>query len=173
MSLSYPDESSAAVCDRPVHALRTRRLRSAALTALLVGLTAPLLSGCSGTVSMTAAPDADDPACAEITVRLPETLSELPKRKTNAQATGAWGDPAAVVLRCGVRVPEVSDSTCVTVGDIDWLVDDTDAPTYRFTTYGRTPATEVLINSESASGNAALAELANIVARIPADKRCQ
>lgn len=173
MSLSHPDESSTAVRDRSVRGLGTRRLRLAAPAALMVALTAPLLSGCSGTVSMTAAPDADDPACAEITVRLPETLSELPKRKTNAQATGAWGDPSAIVLRCGVRVAEVSDQTCVTVGDVDWLVDDSDSPTYRFTTYGRTPATEMLIDSETASGNAALSELAPIIERIPADKRCQ
>nr|WP_269453660.1 DUF3515 family protein [Pseudoclavibacter sp. 13-3] len=132
----------------------------------------PALSGCTGTVPMEPAPRADDPACAEIIVRLPPTLGEQQKRRTNAQATGAWGRPASILLSCGVIEPEVSSQSCVTVDDVDWLVDDTDDPTYRFTTYGRSPATELVIDSTAVSGNSVLAEISPAVQRIPATKRC-
>ncbi|KAB1645717.1 DUF3515 domain-containing protein [Pseudoclavibacter sp. CFCC 14310] len=133
---------------------------------------APALSGCTGTVPMEPAPKADDPACAEIIVRLPPTLGEQQKRRTNAQATGAWGKPATILLTCGVVEPEVSSQSCVTVNDVDWLVDDTDDPTYRFTTYGRSPATELVIDSTAVSGNSVLAEISPAVQRIPATKHC-
>ena len=105
------------------------------------------LSACAGTVAMEAAPEANDPACAAVSVRLPETIAGQDRRWTDAQGTGAWGDPAAVLLTCGVPVPGPSELTCQSVEGVDWIVDESEAPEYyRFTTFGRTPAVEVYID---------------------------
>lgn len=105
------------------------------------------LSACAGTVAMEAAEEADDPACADVSVRLPDTIAGQERRWTDAQSTGAWGDPAAVLLTCGVPVPGPSELTCQTVEGVDWLVDESEGPDYyRFTTFGRTPAVEVYID---------------------------
>lgn len=144
-------------------------------TALLAsGLaTAGLLSGCAPTVVVDSAEDANNPACAEIIVRLPDQVGELSKRQTNAQSTGAWGNPTGVILRCGLEPVEVSNFTCVTASGIDWLVDDTKAPSYRFITYATKPATEVIVDSTQISGVSALEALGSAVGNIPAEKRCE
>jgi hypothetical protein len=131
-----------------------------------------LLSGCTAAVPMTAAPDAASADCAEVSVRLPDAIDDLERRDTDAQATGAWGSPSAVLLRCGVEVPGPSTLPCFTVRDIDWLRDDTDAPTFVFTTFGRDPAVEVVIDSTESSGTAALVALANAVGTLPAESAC-
>ncbi|SOE05195.1 hypothetical protein SAMN06295924_10820 [Rathayibacter rathayi NCPPB 2980 = VKM Ac-1601] len=58
---------------------------------------------------------------------------------------------------------------------IDWISDDSDAPRYRFITFGRTPATEVIIDSEAISGSSVLVDLAPAVGALaPAgDVKCQ
>jgi len=118
------------------------------------------LSGCASTVALEPADDAINVGCAEVVVRLPDTVGDLPIRQTNAQGTGAWGEPASVILRCGVVIPgPTSTLTCVTVGAIDWLVDDADDPNFVFTTYGREPAVEVIIDNEVVSGITSLSDL--------------
>lgn len=131
-----------------------------------------LLTGCTPIVNLGAAEFSNDPACAEVSVRLPDQLGELNKRQTNAQATGAWGDPAAVLLRCGLEGVEVSTLPCVTAGEVDWLVDDSDAPNYRFISYARFPAVEVIVDSKNASGITALEGLGQAVSQIQATKVC-
>lgn len=131
-----------------------------------------LLTGCAPVVNLSAAEYSNDPACAEVSVRLPAELGELGVRETNAQATRAWGDPAAVLLRCGLEGVEVSALPCVTAGEVDWLVDDSDAPNYRFISYARFPAVEVIVDSLSASGITSLEGLSDAVAMIPATKAC-
>jgi hypothetical protein len=138
----------------------------------LLAAIALLLSGCAPIVNLGAAEYSNDPLCAEVSVRLPAEVGELQKRQTNAQATGAWGDPSSVLLRCGLEGVEVSTLPCVTAGDVDWLVDDSDAPNYRFISYARFPAVEVIVDSENASGVTALESLAQAVAQIPATKVC-
>ena len=64
-------------------------LRTGALVVSSIAL-AIGLSACTATVNLEAAPLANDPACAEITVRLPDVIGDQSKRATNAQATGAW-----------------------------------------------------------------------------------
>jgi hypothetical protein len=61
----------------------------------------------------------------------------------------------------------------VTAGEVDWLVDDSQAPSYRFITYGRNPATEVIVDSKSVAGVTALETLAEAVENIPATKNCK
>ena len=109
------------------------------------------------------APHANDPVCADVTVHLPSSLENLPRRETNAQATGAWGQPAVVLLRCGVTVPIVSELPCVQTDDIQWLRDDSKAPTYVFTTYGRTPAIAVVVDQSKLSPGPTLQDLEAVV----------
>lgn len=131
-----------------------------------------LLTGCAPVVNLQAAEDANNPLCAEVSVRVPDTLGELEKRETNSQATAAWGEPAAVLMRCGLEGVEVSTLPCVTAGEVDWLVDDSEAPNYRFISYARYPAVEVIVDSTLASGVSALEGLSQAVSQIPATKTC-
>ncbi|MDH6239168.1 DUF3515 domain-containing protein [Aurantimicrobium minutum] len=130
------------------------------------------LSGCAGVVPMKPAEDSNNPECANVTVRLPDTVSDLAKRETNAQATGAWGTPAAVLLTCGVEVPGPTTLPCVSINDVDWIEDDSQAPLYRYTTYGRTPAVEVVIDSEAVSGTTTLVDLGPAVSVLPKTSQC-
>ena len=131
-----------------------------------------LLSGCATTVNLEAAEDANNPTCAEVMVRLPDGLGEHQQRFTNSQATAAWGDPAAVLLRCGLPEVTVSELPCVTAGDFDWLVDESQAPSYRFISYATNPAVEVIVDSDVASGVTSLESLEAAVSVLEQTKRC-
>jgi hypothetical protein len=131
-----------------------------------------LLTGCAPIVNLEPAPLANDPGCAEVSVRMPGTISDLERRETNAQATSAWGEPTAIILRCGLEPVEVSTLPCVSAGEIDWLVDDSGAPSYRFISFARTPAVEVIVDSTKASGVSALEAVAQAVGKLPATKQC-
>lgn len=131
-----------------------------------------LLTGCAATVNLEAAPDSNDPLCAEVMVRLPDVLGEHQQRLTNSQATAAWGDPTAVILRCGLEPVTVSTLPCVTAGGVDWLVDDAQAPNFRFISYARDPGVEVIVDSLVASGVTSLEQLARAVEQIPASTIC-
>ena len=139
---------------------------------LVASLALLALSGCAATVNLEPAEDRNNPGCAEVMVRLPSQLGGLQERYTNAQATAAWGDPAAVLLRCGLEPVEVSTLPCVTAAGIDWLVDDSLAPSYRFISYARFPAVEVVVDSDNASGITSLEGIAGAVAQLPATKSC-
>jgi hypothetical protein len=146
-------------------------LARAAVALAAVGL----LAGCSPTVALTPAASATSAKCASVVVLLPDTVSTLAQRQTNAQGTGAWGEPPDIVLRCGVPVPDPTSSLpCDSVDGIDWLLNDKRAPIYTFTTYGRDPAVAVTINARNvkADGNQALNDLAIAVAAIPAKHHC-
>lgn len=132
-----------------------------------------LLAGCSPTVALQPAEDAINPTCASVVVSLPDEVAGLTKRQTNAQGTSAWGDPTAVILRCGVPVPPpTAEYPCVEVDGVDWLRNDADDPTFVFTTYGRDPAIEVIVDSTTASGRDALTDLAFAVSKSPRDGGC-
>lgn len=141
-----------------------------------------LLSGCAQTVVLDPAKGAADPACAPVMVRLPESVGGHDQRKTDAQATSAWGTPAVVLLRCGVPSPAPTATLpCFTVDGVDWLRDESADPNFVFTTYGRTPAIEVVIDSDGdpnnpddgVSGLEALTDLANAVKELPAVGACE
>lgn len=144
------------------------------LAALTIAASALLLSGCSGpSVAMEPAESAAAPECADVTVRLPETVDGLERRETNAQATGAWGNPASVLLRCGVPTPGPTSDRCISLNGIDWIEDASKAPTYRYTSYGRTPAVEVAIDSSAGvSGTNALIDLQDAVNMLPKTGAC-
>jgi hypothetical protein len=150
---------------RPVR--RTRRLVIAALATCAVTLT---LAGCAPTVALTPAADSNDPGCAQIIVHLPDEVGGKQARETNAQATGAWGDPVAVTLRCGVRPLGPTAKPCITVSGIDWvLLNDPASQTLDYITFGRVPATEVDI-AHGAGGVPdydVLPALANAIGEVP------
>jgi hypothetical protein len=141
--------------------------------AILVSIAvAGSLSACSATVSLEASADSNNPACAEVSVRLPDTVADQQKRVTDAQATGAWGNPTSVILRCGLPSVEVSTLPCVTESGVDWLVDDSKKPSYRFITFGRKPATEVIVDSRKVAGVSVLDDLSGAIQSINATKHC-
>jgi hypothetical protein len=144
-------------------------LIAAALTAAIVGA---VLTGCSAAVDLDPAPHADDPACITVTAQLPHTVEQLPRRETDAQTTGAWGDPAAVLLRCGVTVPTASDLPCLeSDAGYPWLGDDWKSPTVVFTSYGRSPAIVVVVDQTKLSPGSVLHDLEPIVALTPTNGR--
>jgi hypothetical protein len=147
----------------------SRTARRLVAAATLAAAAASLLSGCSAAVSLEPADAADDPDCAYVTVSLPPTVADLPKRDTDAQATGAWGSPASILLRCGVAVPEPTTLECTTVNGVDWIIDDSDAPNYRFTTYGRDPAIEVIMDSDVVPSSTVLVDLEPAISNVPED----
>ncbi|MFB8388135.1 DUF3515 family protein [Microbacterium sp. NPDC055910] len=151
-------------------------MRASRVLSSLVAATAlaAVLAGCSTTVALQPAPDANDPLCAEITVRLPGSVDGEQRRWTDAQATGAWGsDDTSIILACGVTPPGPTEARCITLGGIDWVVDESQAPRYLVTTYGRTPAIEVFVDNEVVSSNAVLDRLGPIIsAAIPAERAC-
>lgn len=133
------------------------------------------LSGCAGTVALEPGPESNAVQCAEVMVRLPDTIGtiELQRRSTNAQSTAAWGDPVAVIYRCGLPEQGPSDLPCFDVDGVDWLLDESDAPRYVFTTYARTPVTEIIVDVTQIAGADVVRELSPFVAaRIPASARC-
>ena len=159
--------------------------RRRVLAGVLAALERVVLTGWTPAVPVAPAQDAANPECAEVIVRLPDLIEDAAqqgangdpagvwlKRETNAQGTGAWGDPAAVLLRCGVPVPGPSTLLCVTLDGVDWLRDDSQAPNYIFTTYGRDPAVEVVVDGNRASGTNALVALRLAVSAIPATRAC-
>ncbi len=139
-------------------------LRRGLLLTAGVTLLASVLSGCSTTVSMQPATDANSPDCAAVIVRLPDRVASQPRQWTDAQGTAAWD---SVLLTCGVTVPGPSELPCQPVDGVDWLVDDSQAPYYRFTTYGRDPAVEVYLDYDEVSGNDVLVSLATAVDTLP------
>ena len=145
--------------------------RLAALSAAAIALTLSL-SACSPTVSLEPAADANNPGCADVIVRLPDAVDGQERRTTNAQSTAAWGNPATVILRCGIEPVEISTLPCVTANGVDWIIDESAKPSFRFISFGRTPALEVIVDSENAVGVNALDSLAEAVKSIEATKRC-
>lgn len=152
---------------------------------------AALLSGCSVPVTVQPAPDAANPACAPLMIALPDTLGDAQLRKTTSQATAAWGDPSAVVLRCGVASPGPTTDRCVSVNGVDWVIKEDgpssggasapaagqpsgqpDSGTYTLTTFGREPATELLLDTGRVSSATVLASLSSAVSKIPATRHC-
>ncbi len=154
----------------------SRRLATAAL--LLLGTA--LLGGCSTTVHMEPAADANNPLCADVTVGLrnADSIAGLDRRWTDAQATAAWGEPgadSAILLRCGVTVPgPTAELQCVTLEGVDWLVDATETPYLRLTTYGRDPAVQLYTDTGAVSANDVISSrgLVGAVTSVPADGRC-
>lgn len=145
--------------------MSTRR----ALAGLLAAAATLPLVACSPTVNMTPAPTfANDPACADVIVRLPDAVSDYPKRQTDAQSTAAWGDPTSMLLYCGVPVPGPSELPCIDVDGIFWLREEVDAG-FAFTTFGVDPAVRVVVDGDTIPAGIALNEIATAIGVLPAN----
>ncbi len=142
---------------------RAPRLRAAGgvIAALAAGLA---LSGCAPTVAMQPSAGATLTACASVVVGLPPTIGSLKKRETDAQGTGAWGDPVAVSLWCGVAQPGPTTDQCIPVDGVDWIVHDLGGQRYLVTTYGRSPAVQVEIDTSRIGSSVALPPISDAVA---------
>jgi len=151
-------------------------LRRRGLAALaLVAVVAPVLAACSAAVPLTPAEGANDPACAQVSVHLPDVVGEDERRETDAQATGAWGSPTSVLLRCGVEPPAASDDPCYPVAGVDWIssVDPDDPDTGILRTFGRVPGLEVVVDLTRVSGGTVAQDLSTAAGYLPQDgKRC-
>lgn len=127
------------------------------------------LAGCAPTVILPVADEASDPGCADIVVSLPPEIGAagepLERRSVGAQATAAYGTPTAVTLRCGMPEPAPSTDRCVTVDEVDWLEVAQEGSTWTFVAYGRSPATEVVIDTDAVTAVAALEALSPAVGR--------
>lgn len=151
-------------------AVTGRRVRTVGAVALFGGVLA--VSGCGGPVAdVEPASEATDPVCAEAMVALPDVVAGQERRETDSQATAAWGEPSAVILRCGVPVPGPTTEHCVTANGIDWVTRD-DGEFWTLTTYGRSPAVEVLFDDTRAGSSSVMVDLAAAVGRIPATGGC-
>lgn len=150
-----------------------RLTRLALVPGTLAGLgTLALLSGCQSTVVIEPAPHATSAACADVMIRLPDAIGEFPNRKTSAQATDAWGDPTAVVLRCGMEPPAPTTDPCVQVDGVDWISLEENADSWRFLSYGRTPAVEVLVDPTRVSGANVLTAVSGAVSTLDKTGAC-
>ncbi|HET8614154.1 MAG TPA: DUF3515 family protein [Actinomycetales bacterium] len=114
-----------------------------------------------------------DPACARMAAELPEQLLHEARVATSVSspAVAAWGDPA-IIWRCGVEPPGPTIEVCQAVNGVDWVVDPLDDGT-GFTTYGRSPAVQVLVPKAYAPEAFALTALSAAVSQVPqGDHRC-
>lgn len=105
---------------------------------------------------------------------LPEEIGDYSQRPTTSQATSVWGDPSAVVLRCGVEPIGPTEHPCVAPAGVDWVwIDHEDH--VQLISYGREPTVEVLLDgdqlSEDTTMNAQFA-LSDPVGRIEQTRQC-
>jgi hypothetical protein len=149
--------------------VRTGRTALALGAALLAGGAAGCSGGTAG--SVTAASRATDPACTTALAAAPATLLGRPRTPLPVDGALAWGEPAAVV-RCGLPEQLPTTKRCLTVDDVDWIVDDTGDPLV-FTVYGRSPAVELRVPRSFGAENApsALVGLAPVAAALPKTTR--
>jgi len=109
---------------------------------IVVGLT-----GCSS-VDVVDPADSGSAACRAAAARWPETVGGQSRHATSSSsvAVRAWGDPA-IIARCGVAPVGPTTDQCLEVSGVDWVAHRlTDG--VRFTTYGRSPAIEILVPSD-------------------------
>ncbi|GAA5157836.1 DUF3515 family protein [Ornithinimicrobium tianjinense] len=120
------------------------RRRVLTATAILL-LTA--LGGCADD-AVKAVPfgESDSVACRAVADHWPARVGDLEPRVTAVQSRGvaAWGDPP-VVARCGKQPLGPTEDPCIDINGIDWVATTLDDGGTMFTTYGRTPAIEVLV----------------------------
>jgi hypothetical protein len=149
---------------------------AAAPAKALLAMTAALavLAGCgsSGSTAVAPAPDAAQPACAQLTGRLPDRVLDKSRNQLAVTGAASWGDPA-IVLRCGVRPAGPTSDPCLEADGLDWVFTET-KDQFRFVTFGRTPAVEVQIPStvDRTAASGALVDLADAVRPLKSSKKC-
>ncbi|GAA4927808.1 DUF3515 domain-containing protein [Nesterenkonia rhizosphaerae] len=130
-----------------------------------------LLTSCAATATVEPAPNAEDPDCAEVMLRLPEVIGDQERRPTSSQGTAVWGEPSEIVLRCGVEPIGPTTEPCVRYGGIDWVAMDREDH-WQLISYGRVPTVEVLLAMEQISSVNAMPPLTDAVSRIEQSREC-
>lgn len=151
--------------------LRKRISARSSLAVPAATLASLALVACSPVIDVTPAKDSANAACAPMMVALPDSIGEAKLRKTNSQGTAAWGDPSVVILRCGVNVPGPTTDRCVSVNGIDWVIKEGN-PVWTLTTFGREPATEILLDPDKINSATVLADLSASASKIPSNRGC-
>ena len=146
--------------------------RGARLSACLGTVLVGGLLGCSSTKVAVPA-DAGSAACRTVAAHWPKTVGgQSPHQSSSSSAAvRAWGDPA-IIARCGLPPIGPTTDPCLDVSGIDWVAHQlTDG--VRFTTYGRTPAIEVLVPSSYKPEPLLLPAFGAAAAAIPqGERRC-
>jgi hypothetical protein len=144
--------------------------RSAGLGALL--LVGGLL-GCSS-IDVAVPAGAGSAACRAAATHWPRSVGGHSLRPTSSSsaAVRAWGEPA-IIARCGLAPVGPTTDPCLDVSGIDWVAHQlTDG--VRFTTYGRSPAIEILVPSAYKPEPLLLPAFGAAAAAIPQSERhCQ
>jgi hypothetical protein len=150
------------------------RIRGVVACAALLAAT-QLMTACSSGPAEIDAPEmstADQRSCRDLVAALPATLAGLEAHEVTGDTEygAAWGDPA-IVLTCGVGVPEEFDrfSACTEVSGVGWFVppeqeQDQDSDVL-LTAVGYTPRVSLFVPADQrgAPSAGALAALASPV----------
>nr|WP_270888663.1 DUF3515 family protein [Pedococcus sp. 5OH_020] len=87
--------------------------------------------------------------CEPATAKWPATVGGRAARPVTVKApavrtdAAAWGDPA-IIATCGWPALGPTEQECLAVDGVDWVAEPL-SDGVRFTTFGRTPALEVLV----------------------------
>ncbi len=132
-----------------------------------------LLGACSTGVEVSVPAGGSSAACAAVAARWPTTVGGKATVDTSpaAPAVHAWGDPP-VIARCGLPEPGPTTDQCLGVSGVDWVAHRL-SDGVRFTTYGRSPAIEVLVPSDYSPEPLLLGAFTRAVQAVPqGDRRC-
>jgi hypothetical protein len=143
----------------------------AGVVALITG--ALLLAGCGGggvQVDRFDLDAEDRAACSEFLEQLPEQVADRNRRDVEgSKYAAAWGDPA-IVLRCGVPLPDdFAIDPCITRDDIGWSIPaqqtEDQATDVVMTVAHRTPVVQVRVPADYRPNGAmsVMADLAAVV----------
>lgn len=151
--------------------------RSTALLAAALPL-AGILTGCSSAVVTQPAQDANNPTCAQAMLRTPDEISGQKRRTTTSQGNTAYGEPASIVVTCGVEVPGPTTDKCLTVDGIDWILKESTDPgaspshTWTATTYGTEPALQVVLDADRIPSSDVLPDLKAAAKTLTKSRSC-
>ncbi|MBW8171655.1 DUF3515 domain-containing protein [Ornithinimicrobium sp. Arc0846-15] len=110
----------------------------------LAGL-ALVLVGCTSAIKVAPYEGADDGSCDFVADAWPARVAGQEPVVTAVESTSvaAWGEPA-IIARCGGPIPGPTTDQCLDIDGVDWVATELDDGV-QFTTYGRSPALEVLV----------------------------
>ena len=133
-----------------------------------------VLAACSSSVDVTDPAEAGSSACRSAAAHWPKTVGGQPLRATSSSsdAVRAWGDPA-IIARCGLAPIGPTTDQCLVVSGVDWVAHQL-SDGVRFTTYGRSPAIEILVPSAYQPEPLLLPAFGAAASTIPqGERRCQ
>ena len=137
---------------------------------LLVGV----LAACSSSLEVATPAEAGSAACRSAAVHWPKTVGGQSLRLTSSssEAVRAWCDPA-IIARCGLAPIGPTTDQCLEVSGVDWVAHQL-SDGVRFTTYGRSPAIEILVPSAYQPEPLLLPAFGPAAMAIPqGERRCQ